>query len=370
MAWTANLFKMTTGQIGPLIDFTSPQWSISLNGNESFSFTTPKASLPKLDYTKWLEPWWAGVVYSWEGIPIFGGPILSRPLENFGTLQITCGGVRSILAKRFVTPEQSDWTQIAAAVLQWNGLSLGTIAKKVVQAVQQKSGGNLPISYPIDDQTGPEDKVHTRTYNGFDIQNIDCDSVLTKISQVSHGPDIMFRPRLLTPDQLTFDMWYGSEADPRIPQTSTPVWDTTAATGSVSDMQIIVTGTYETNRVYGVGAGSDVGTLVRVAQDTSRLGDGYPLLETSIASTNETAGDLLTNVAQGQIDVNKKTLLQASLTVRADSPVALGTFWPGDQIVAVTQGWVSLPDGPNKFRLLNMNGSDTTDVKFDIQLDS
>src|SRR4030095_15408050 len=180
--WTANLFQVTSGNIGPRLNFESMSWSIELNGTESISMKLRKSDLPVVDLTKWLSPWWAGVVIFWNDVPIVAGPIITEPTETFDTISLGCGAIRSVLAKRLVVVEQTNWSNLAKSVIQYQGLSLGTIAKRVVAQAQAKAGGALPISFPIADETIVDDADHQRTYRGFNVQNINCDDVLTKLS--------------------------------------------------------------------------------------------------------------------------------------------------------------------------------------------
>jgi hypothetical protein len=279
--WTAHLFQTITGQIGPKLQFESMDWSMELNGTENINMRLRKSELPTVDLKYWLSPWWAGVVIFWNDKPIVAGPILTRPSETFDFVNIGCGGIRSILAKRLVAWDESrlNWVDFNKSTVSFPGLSLGTIAKRVVEFVQTKEASKLPITYALPDMSG----IHERTYKGFNVSNISADDVLTKLSNVIGGPDIMFKPRLLRDDVLTFDLWTGTDPDPRIYQKNTAVWDTTAPNGYVSNMSVVTTGTYQTNRVYATGAGQDEGTLIKVVTDDRPLKIQYPLLETTIS---------------------------------------------------------------------------------------
>lgn len=364
--WKAFLFQVTTGQIGPQVGLEGGSWSISLNSIENCKFEFSKANMPAVDYDYWLAPWWSGVLLVWDEIPIYAGPVIGDPYESRTALHVDCGGFRSILARRIVVEEQTDWTQTSFTTVSFKGYSLGTIAKKVVQKAQLKPGGQLPISYPIPDETAADDADHERNYQGYNLANLYANDVLTKLSNVRNGPDIMFRPRYLSSQKITLDMWHGTETNTRIRQLTTPVWDTTAEAGSVSDMQMTSTGSYQTDRVFAIGAGMNEGTLIRVAEDTSRVVAGFPLLETTYPSNSENASVVQAH-ADGSLQSNHKKLLEVQMTVRADGVYPLGTFWPGNQVQLVLQGWKAIKDGVHTARLLNMNGSLTNNVN-DIRL--
>lgn len=365
--WSAYLFQTTTGNIGPRLNFEDVKWSISLNEIETCTVNLRKSDLPNVNLDYWLAPWWAGVVYLWNDTPIFAGPIVSAPAESFHYVYIECRGIRQVLAKRLVVREQENWDNLAKNVVQWKGLSLGTIAKKVVQLSLDKPGGSLPISFPYADQTAADDADHQRTYKGFNIQNLSCDDVLTKLSEVSNGPDIMFRPRLKSDSQLTFDMLYGSERDPRIPQNNIPVWDTTAARSEVTDLDIVKTGVYQTSRVFSSGAGTDAGTIVRVVTNEKPLGQGFPLLETTISYSDSENRTVVLRHAEANLAANKEALLEIQMTVRANEQNSVDTFSVGEEGQLKVKDLLALKDGSHKVRILNMNGSTENNVRLSVQ---
>lgn len=363
--WTAHLFQTTTGMIGPRLQFESMDWSMELNGTEEISMRLRKSELPKVDLKYWLSPWWAGVVIFWNDVPVVAGPIITRPSESFDFVTIGCGGMRSILAKRLVAWDEarSGWILFNKSSIGFNGLSLGTIAKRVVEFVQNKTGAKLPITYALPDMVGN----HERNYKGFNVSNISADDVLTKLSNVINGPDIMFKPRLLKPDVLTFDLWTGTDVQPRIYQKNTPVWDTTAPSGFVSNMNVVTTGTYQTNRVYASGAGQDEGTLIKVATDERPLQRQYPLLETTISQGSSEDPNVVLGHARAELEANVESLMEIQLTVRADGPIPLGQFWPGDLVEVYAKGWLALDDGMTQMRLLSITGDHTNNVKISLQ---
>lgn len=365
--WTANLFKTTTGNIGPRLNYETLSWSIELNGIESISMKLRKSDLPQVDLNDWLSAWWAGIVLFWDGVPVVAGPITTRPSEDINTVSINCGGIRSILAGRVVVTEQDNWDNLNKSVLFYSGLSLGTIAKRVVTMAQQKPAGKLPISFPIADQTAADDADHQRTYKGFDVQNLNCDDILTKLSNVRNGPDILFKPRLIREDYLTFDMWHGTEKDPRIRQDQTKVWDTTPARGQVADMTVNYTGTYQASRVFSLGAGSDEKLLIQVSTNERQLQKGYPLLERVINKGSSENPATVKGYADAELHTNEKALLEVQMTVRGDDEIPFGSFWPGDLATVITKGWISIPDGVTQMRILSLTGDGSNNVRVSLQ---
>lgn len=367
--WEAYLFHVASGTIGQRLEFESVSWSTELNGTESLSLKLKKSTLPNVDLNLWLSPWWAGVVLSWNGTPIVAGPIITRPSESEDSVSIGCGGIRSVLAKRYLTQELADWAALSKSYLHWNSISLGTIAKRVVEQAQMKASGRLPISFPIPDETAAMGANHERTYRGFNVQNINVNDILTKLSNVLNGPDILFKPRLIQDNRLTFDMWHGTEKQPRIFQSKVPVWDTTPAKGEVVDMSATVTGSYMTFRTYSLGAGQDEGTLIKVNTNEAPLQLQYPLLETAINIGNSENPEIVNGYGISNLWSNKEPLLEVQMTVRGDGDIPFGQFWPGDLVKVVTKGWLSIPDGVTDMRLLSITGDSSNSVKVSLQRD-
>jgi hypothetical protein len=368
--WTANLFQVTTGAIGPRVNFKSLTWSISLNEVESCSIDLTKADLPSINLNFWLAPWWAGIIIMWNGRPIFAGPIIARPAESWTTFRVECKGIRALFDRRFVVEELSNWSSdLGRSKVIYDGYDHGTVAQLVVKKIMAKPGGSIPISFPVP-ETAPTyvDKDHQIKYDGYNLGSISGNNALTELSNKTNGPDIMFRPRLIDANSLVWDMMRGNETQPTIPQEIMPIWDTTTENGQVTDLDIVTTGTYVTNRMFATGAGQNEYTEMNVATDNESLAQGFPLLE-GFKSLGSTVEDPLPiyNGAKAALDANKKSLTEIQLSVRADGEYDLGTFWPGDLCELVVKGWLSLKDGKHRLRLLNISGSDDGDVRMSLQ---
>lgn len=366
--WSAYLFQTVTGRVGIKLEVVSCSWSVDLNSIETLNVTVKKSSFPAVTDYRWFEPWWAGIVLFWNDIPIVAGVTLGNPTETFDTVEFTCAGIRSLLSRRTVIPD-SNLYALATSVVQYKGETLGNIAQEAVKIGIEKEGGNLPIDFVIPRETMPPGDTHTRTYRGYNVGNIFVDDVLTKLSESADGPDIMFIPRSNEFSRIWWEMVHGTKNNPRIAQTVTPVWDISAARGSVTNFSTVKTGAFQTDRVFGIGAGEDEGTLIQIAQDLSRIQDEYPLLETTIKDDSEIASTIMSK-AQGNLDANRAPLHEISITVRADGIYPLGSFWPGDEVEIVVSGWFTIANGRHKARLIGMSGDLSKNIKLTVQIES
>jgi hypothetical protein len=238
-----------------------------------------------------------------------------------------------------------------------------------VKWAQKKPGGSLPIAFPLEDELWPNDDAdHTRNYRGFNLQNINGDQILTKLSEVTNGPDIMFKPRLLRQNQLVFDMWHGTERDPRIFQSEMKVWDTTAERNDISGITIINTGVYMTQRVFSLGAGQDEGQMITVSSNLAAIDAGYPLVETVVQTSDSENADVVRAHGDSSLNANLGPLKEIQMNVRGDGINQFGSFWPGDVCEVVIKDWVALPDGKYRMRILNMTGDNSVNTRLSLQL--
>jgi hypothetical protein len=368
--WTANLFQVTTGTIGPQVNFKALTWSISLNEVESCSIDLTKADLPSIDLNYWLAPWWAGIVVMYDGMPIFAGPIISRPSESFTVFRVECKGIRALFDRRYVLDELERWDtgDLSRMKIRFPMKDYGTVAQLVVKKIMAKPGGNIPINFPLPEKSAPDDEDHDTVWSGYDLGSISANNVLTQLSNMTNGPDIMFRPRLIDGNSLVWDMWHGDESQPTIPQKTFPVWDTTAGRGDVTDLDVVTTGTYQTNRMFVTGAGSNELTVMNAAMDATSIAKGFPLLE-GMKALGATVQDeaVAFKGAQAALLANSEPLKEFQLSIRVDGEHRLGTFWPGDLVGLIVKGWLSLKDGQHRLRLLNISGSADGDVRMSLQ---
>lgn len=305
-----------------------------------------------------LMPVMTGAALVWDGLPIILGPFVGTPVLGEDELSVNVGGVTDILAHRVVTPEQFS----ARARFEYKGLSLGTIAKRVVQQALAKPNGGLPISFEAD-ETAADDADHIRTYNGFNVANLFASDLLSKIANVGgdsvggvYGPDIDFRPEVVDSLHYGWHMYTGSEHDPWISQPEVHDWEEgSAGTGRLTAR---FSADQMAHRVYGVGDGQDEGT--RVTRVDSQPAEFMPLMETVVSDSQWTTDELVAQHARSAL--SPAPLMGASLTVRADGAPQLGQFWPGDLARVTTHDSDDFGTDTQILRIQQMQGDETGDV--------
>ena len=360
MTWKVYLLKTVTGEVGPPLDVQSGSWSIELNKTEAGSVKARKAQLRRIP-RRWWEPRTGSILMTYtdaDGVerPIVAGPITGWPTETPETLDLEFAGIRSLLELRTIAQDMT-----------LNGPSLGSIAWAIVdETCRIKPGGALPIIHG----SPWEESGRQRTYYRWNLANNIVDKRLTELTEVINGPDIMFRPQWADEDhtRITWAMVHGSEADPRIPQTWTPVFDTTAARSDVQDLTVKSTATHLATRVWYTGAGEGEGTARVYAEDTTRIPDGVPFTEKVLSDSDQPNPDRLREKAEGALAASKRMLDQVTMSIRAGARRApLGLWHVGDTCEVTLAGWVSIPDGSRLMRIIAASGDLSEKVTLDFQ---
>lgn len=403
MSWSVYLFQTVTGQLGPRIEPSQLDWDIEVNGTENLSMTLSKSEIPKFSSnTPFLEPWWGGVALLWNNTPIVAGPIVTRPVEDFFTLRVNAKGIRSLLARRQAVQDMQNWANLSNKDIRKNWSTDGpeslttpdpakskfrektyaSLARMAVEISLKKNGGQLPITFPVpitkftDPAKHPDgtvfkehEKPHYRRWAGYQGMSINVDAVLTELSELDNGPDILFIPKL-NGSRIYWEMITGkNDSFPEFVGDHEPIWDTTVHNGTISNLTLQYSGSKQTNRAFAIGGGSDGAQPMAMAQDKSKIVAGYPLLESfeSFTQFTEKASTTIKSKANELLRADDKPRHQLTGTVRVEGPPEVGTFWPGHYGQLITQGWYGLSNGTVRAKILSMSGDLTHDMEIGFQ---
>lgn len=403
MAWSVYLFQTVTGQLGPRIEPSQLDWDIEVNGTENISMTLSKSEIPKFSSnTPFLEPWWGGVALLWNNTPIVAGPIVTRPVEDFFTIRVNAKGIRSLLARRQAVQDMQNWSNLSnkdirrhwstdgpestttpdPAKSKFRGKTYASLARMAVEISLKKNGGQLPITFPVpitnftDPAKHPDgtvfkehEKPHYRRWAGYQGMSINVDAVLTELSELDNGPDILFIPKL-NGSRIYWEMMTGkNDSFPEFVGDHEPIWDTTANHGTISNLTLQYSGSKQTNRAFAIGGGSDGAQPMAMAQDNSKIAAGYPLLESfeSFTHFTEKSSTTIKSKANELLRADDKPRHQLTGTVRVEGPPEVGTFWPGHYGQLITQGWYGLSNGTVRAKILSISGDLTYDMSVGFQ---
>ncbi|MGP5199936.1 hypothetical protein ACTXKN_12340 [Brachybacterium alimentarium] len=301
---------------------------------------------------------------------------ISTPLKQdrqAGTVTFEGKGVSWLLEDRIVTNrdyQPDNFKALRGSVVAVTGRSFAAIVSLILRlTVSEKRQGFLPLVLPDELEAG----IHERTFEGFNVANNGAWKRIEEITEVLGGPDVQFRPRWVEGSNRTRFEWevlVGTDAQQTLPQDHEIQWDATVAGSDVADMTVTSSADTVAHRVYATGAGEGAAIALSMAE-LPTLSEYMPLVETTISDPDEEIDDeaigtsrLLTSKAQAALVNN--ALDQVTLNVNADPlDMPIGTWWCGEQARVTTEGWLDVPDGEHRLRIIQAEykfGSDMVAV--------
>lgn len=364
--------ELATGRITASLPITGGTWSLiiddagSLTGTLQLADPTVAALRPRATAEAarcFLAAEWVPSDGS-DATILEAGPIWTHSYDDdTRTLKIGAAGVWSYYDHRKVLPVLTA----AAATLTstYTGLSLGTIAKRLVELAHTHTAGQLPIVLPTD-ETG----TAARTYPGYELSW--TGEQLRALTQVDGGPEIAFIPRRKASDgrYLEWLMQVGTTAAPLLTQPGQDwVWDTTVPGGYASRINVDVDGTRLASRAWVPGAGYGESRPMAIADDTTLTSGGWPLLEVEDTGhdTVEDATTLAGLAAQLAV-ISREPWETWSLQVRAGAIPTPGQYRPGHWArVGIAADHPYLPGGDHRGRIVRIDGDDQGNAKVQFQ---
>lgn len=361
--WTVHLVETLTGRLRaelPLAEGGS--WTDAINGPTAITAKVPTPWLMEHVERSFWEPKRASLLACHLGEPIVLGPILAVDSDPASST-LTAGGLWNLLEGRTVTDrDRTNGAELAKSRLTITEGSLGTIARRVVEAVQDRPNGWFPISYGSPSESGSN---RTRTYKGFNLSNNESAKRIGEITEVINGPDVAFRCRWRRRDEIVeWVMVHGTEGMPEIGQEDMFVVEAAAPRGNAVAMNATLKHD-PVHRVYATGAGEDEATLIEVA--STRPPDGMPFVEMVISDAQIENAALLRSKARAVL--TEGATVQIATEVVAGDEMPLHKWWAGDEMrVSWPKGWPQLKDGTYRMRLLSRSGDfSSTKVQCEFQ---
>jgi hypothetical protein len=361
--------EVTTGKIlTTLPDPVGMSWSTVLNRAGQVEATVPLRSVPAVMQptiklaTEHGRCFLAAVTDT--GHVLEAGPIWRHAYDDTkGHLRLGADGLVSLLGRRR-TIEAPPWpnNRVQESVLSWSSLSLGTIAKRLLETATSHDDGDLPLVLPAD-----EAGTHERTYYGYESAMIG-----ERLAQLADaGPDIALQPRLTTAGtHIEWVLRTGTNADPLLHQAGEDwQWDRGASRSALRLLSVNVDGSRMGSRAWVYGTGSEVAQLVSLAVSGDLVAGGYPLMEVAEARTSEPDQTVLDTYSAALIGVSQRPWSTWTLEVSDGSDVTegaprLGAYRPGDWAkVSIPTGHEYLRAGVYRTRILAISGGLDRKVK-------
>lgn len=292
---------------------------------------------------------------------IDGGPIWTHSYDATSKqLTIRAAGMWSLFDHRFILPVLTSGVNPATVTTSYSALSLGTIAKRLLQLAATHTGGSVPVVFPVD-----EAGSNARDYTGFSMTAIGAE--LRNLSSAQGGPEIQFVPRRTAADGrlLEWVMGAGTTEQPLLSQTGADwVWDLAAVSSSASGLQVTRDGSVMADRVWAQGSGTDISTLFGRADDTGLIAAGIPLMETvDSAHTDSAVQTDLNGYAAADLAQARRPQETWTVTVQRDETPTVGSYQVGHWVSLNTEGDEYIPDGTYRSRITSISGDTTNQVK-------
>lgn len=368
LAWHVGVLR--TGELATTVPVTDGQWGLVLNDAGTLQFTTVLSdpAVRKLNLYTAAEPCrcFLAVAYTDpDGTETFleGGPVWTHQYTAHDRkLIVTGAGLWSLFDHRIVLKLLQAGQSPAATALVYSGLSLGTIAKRLVQQAQLATGGDIPVVFP-DDESGEG----AQTYNGYDMTKLG--DALRALAGLQNGPEIQFVPRRRAddPNYIEWAMRAGTTEQPMLTQSGDDlVWDLAAVRSSASGVSVARDGQSMLTRAWVQGSGSEVTTMFGEADSPDLIAAGFPLLEDvdsdHSAEAEAVLQSTLDSYASADVAAAQRPAQTWTFTAQRDDTPRLGAYGIGDWARINVERDYYVPDGEYRSRIVNLSGNTTKQV--------
>lgn len=353
------------GAVGPMLDLSAGSVTHTLNDHDEVEVTCSRASLDGVE-AKWWSPRSGCLIVTYEDGTgeeriVSAAPIDSPPKEDrqASTVTLSGKGVSWLFEARPCIDENSvatsgDWRSTKFA---YTNLSFAALIGNILNEAMRVPSGYLPLIVPDPSESG----THQRTYEAWNLANNMAWKRISEITEVIGGPDVAFRAEWADEHKTRFQ-WraiVGTDAQQTLPQESELLWDATSPLTEVADIEV----TSEADLVYRgyvTGDGEGAGVAVSIANAKS-IPEDMPFA-CAVASVS---GEEETESTKGKAEalIATEGLDQISMTVHADPVRApIGTWWCGETCVLAVAGFLMVPDGEHRLRVISAKYSLGSDI--------
>ena len=219
-----------------------------------------------------------------DGVLIWGGVIWGRSYSSSGQ-QLT------IQAREFIS--YFERRRIIDTV-NYNQIDQLVIAADLIATAQAVPNGDIGVLLNTEGQTTSGILID-RTYYSYELKQVfgAIQDLSRQLDGFDFHIDVDYDPITGLPSKA-FNTYY-----PRHEGDVLPVWIFPA--GNVVEYEYPEDGSVAANTVYALGAGSNEGKQISVAQDTVKFAEGWALLEDQANYSDVTDQTLLDKLAQGQV---------------------------------------------------------------------
>lgn len=280
------------------------QGHILLSGVDSAALNIPDGTIPGR----------TAIYVDSDGILIWGGIIWGREYNSLSqTLSIQAREFESYFERRRITSD----------VVFTNTDQL-TIAQSLFNTAQAATNGDIGVIVP----TNTSGVLVSRTYYGYELKQVY--SAVQDLSRAEDGFDFNIEVSYsggipIKELQLGYPR-IGVVYD--VDDPSALVFNFPA--GNIVEYSYPEDGSIAANTVYALGAGSNEGKLVTTATDTTKIADGWALLEEAANYSDVTDQTYLDELAIGQVNAVSYPPTTLKIIVPADVDPVFTSYDIGD----------------------------------------
>lgn len=205
-------------------------------------------------------------------------------------------------------------------------LSLGTMAKRLVQRAHEWTGGSIPVVFPPD-----EAGEWTRYYDAVELAGTGDE--LRDLTDMLGGPDIQFQPRFKADDPryLEFVMRIGTTAQPLLTSPQVHSWSLDGAEPTATGLDFADDASNLASRTWGTGGRGADQMLISGFYDSHLVDLGYPLYELSDTTHSGLDEQLLLDLYTAELALAGSAAEETfAFKVRTDVAPLAGTYRVGD----------------------------------------
>lgn len=368
--------ELRTGRVTGALPLVGAQWAMSMDDAGQLSGTAPladaavRAMRPLVSAevgrcflaAAWADP--AGELTVLEA-----GPVWTHNLKGSErSLRLGAAGLWSYYDHRKLVKVLDTFGGAAKATYEVGPVSLGTVAKRLVELAHTHTAGELPVVLPADVAGDVE-----REYPGTELAWVG--GKLRELTQEDDGPEIAFVPRLAEDSDGRFIEWVmelGTPEEPWLtqgPQRDDWIWDASVPGGDVVDIDVQIDGTQLASRAWAAGASSGEDRLIEYRDDPALTDLGWPLLETEVDGTDSIRSALqLASRTRQAVTAARHPIQAWTIHTRPSAHPAPGMVRPGHWArVVIGRDHDYLNRGEYRGRVVQVSGRDDESVSIQFQ---
>ena len=263
-----------------------------------------------------------------NGILVWGGVLWQREYGSTDqSIKLTAREFLSYFERRRITTGSGT----AYGALAYTGIDQLQIAQSLISNAQSAPSGNIGLLYNQDPlSTSTSGITLSRVYYNYEVKTVF--NAVSDLSKQTNGFDFeisVYYDGGGNPAK-SFNTYYPragvmySATNP-----NAPVFE---LGGNISEYTYLEDGSKAVNQIYALGAGSNEGKLISIANSASKLSSGWALLEDQANYSDITDPTVLSGLATGQINAVSYPPITLKIVAPPYVNPTFGSYEVGDEV--------------------------------------